>query len=80
MQVATQNYHTAKEAVDLASKNLAANRTRFVAGVGTQLDVITAQNNLNQSKLSLLRAVVSHNQAIANLAKNTAISPTQNPQ
>jgi len=69
LQVSQENYKTATEALDFARQSLAANRTRFVAGVGTQLDVINAQTNLNQAQLSLLRATVSYNQAIANLKK-----------
>ncbi|NCQ89359.1 MAG: TolC family protein [Microcystis aeruginosa LG13-03] len=69
LQVSQANYSTAQEAVKFAEQSLGANRTRFLAGVGTQLDVISAQNNLNQAKLSLLRATVSYNQAIANLRR-----------
>lgn len=69
LQVSQENYKTAMEALDFARQSLVANRTRFVAGVGTQLDVINAQTNLNQAQLNLLRAMVSYNQAIANLRK-----------
>jgi len=69
LQVSQANYGTAQDAVKFAQQSLEANRTRFLAGIGTQLDVITAQNNLNQAKLSLLRATVSYNQSIANLRR-----------
>lgn len=71
LQVNQENYKTALEAVNLAQQSLEANRLRFRAGVGTQLDVISAETNLNQARLNLLRAIFSYNQAIASLKKAT---------
>jgi len=66
-QINKTNFATAQEGVRLAQQSLNANRTRYNAGVGTELDVITAIQSLNQSRLLLLTATTSYNKAIAAL-------------
>jgi outer membrane protein TolC len=66
----------AREALDIA-------QFRFQSGVGTQLDVITAQTDLIRAESNRLRAVLNHNRALAALQRATSNPPatptTKNP-
>jgi outer membrane factor, OMF family len=56
----------AEEALRLA-------RLRFRAGVGTQTDVISAEDALTQAKVNLLQAVITYNQSLAELRRAVGI-------
>jgi len=50
---------------ELSEESLAAEVTRFNAGVATNYEVVTAQDDLTVARLSELRAVINHVNAVA---------------
>lgn len=62
IQTATAALKEAIEALDIA-------QFRFQSGVGTQLDVITAQTDLIRAESNKLRAVLNYNRALAALQR-----------
>lgn len=70
IQTATAALKEAREALDIA-------QFRFQSGVGTQLDVITAQTDLIRAESNRLRAVLSYNRALAALQRATSNSPAK---
>ncbi len=62
IQTATAALKEALEALDIA-------QFRFQSGVGTQLDVITAQTDLIRAESNKLRAVLNYNRALAALQR-----------
>jgi outer membrane protein TolC len=50
---------------ELAEESAAAEATRFTAGVATNFEVVTAQDALTSARLSELRALIDHVNAIA---------------
>ena len=65
IQTATAALKEAHEALDIA-------QFRFQSGVGTQLDVITAQTDLIRAESNRLRAVLNFNRALAALQRATS--------
>jgi OMF family outer membrane factor len=64
-----QNIETARLAVNQASEALRLARLRFFAGVGTQTEVIDAENDLTAAQGSLVRAVIDYNRSLATLTR-----------
>ncbi len=56
-----------------AEESLRLARLRFRAGVGTQTDVISAEDALTQAKVNLLQAVITYNQSLAELCRAVGI-------
>lgn len=54
-------------------------RTRFEAGVGTQLDVIAAENDLTRAEVNRLRAILNYNRALAALQRAVSNLPDSKP-
>jgi outer membrane protein TolC len=77
IQTATAALKEAREALDIA-------QFRFQSGVGTQLDVITAQTDLIRAESNRLRSVLNYNRALAALQRAvsqvTSPSPSQKPK
>ncbi len=75
LQSNLQNVQTSTLALDQAKESLRLSRIKFQAGVGTQTDVISAENALTQAEGNRVTAIVNYNLALANLQRS-AISRT----
>jgi outer membrane protein TolC len=69
LQTSRKNIQTATFATELARENLPLARLRFQAGVGTQLDVISAENDLTIADSRRVRAILDYNRALAELER-----------
>ncbi len=70
-----QNISTARLALEQAREALRLARLRFEAGVGTQLEVITAQSALTEAEVNLVRAILGYNRALAALERAVSNLP-----
>lgn len=64
-----ENIQTANTALEQANEALRLARLRFQAGVGTQTDVINAQNQLIQAQGNRVTAILSYNRALATIQR-----------
>lgn len=64
-----KNVETSKAALSQATEALRLARLRFQAGVGTQTDVIAAENDLTREEGNRVRAIIEYNRALANLQR-----------
>ena len=69
LQANQANIPTANLAVKQATEALDLANLRFNAGVGTQLDVLSATRELTQAQGNLVRAVLDYNRALARLER-----------
>lgn len=69
LQSNLENIQTANTALEQAREALRLARLRFQAGVGTQTDVINAQNRLTQSEGNRVRAILNYNRALATIQR-----------
>lgn len=69
------NIETARLAVTQAAEALRLARLRFQAGVGTQTEVIDAENDFIEAQGNLVRAVIDYNRSLATLTR--AVSNVQ---
>ncbi|MEA5571525.1 TolC family protein [Calothrix sp. UHCC 0171] len=72
-----ENVQTATTALEQAKEALRLARLRFQAGVGTQTDVIAAENDLTQSEGNRIRAILDYNRALADIQRAVTIRGTQ---
>ncbi|WP_413267177.1 TolC family protein [Floridanema flaviceps] len=70
-----QNIQTARLAVTQAAEALRLARLRFQAGVGTQTEVIDAENSLTEAQGNLVRAVIDYNRSLATLTRSVSNIP-----
>ncbi len=70
MLTATLRTDATGTAVTSAEEALRLARLRFQAGVGTQLEVITADRDLTQARVNRLTATVDFNRAVASLRRS----------
>jgi outer membrane protein TolC len=80
LQANTRSIQTATAALKEAQNALDIIQFRFQQGIGTQLDVITAQNDLTRADVNRLRAVLNYNRALAALQRavsNLTANPSQ---
>ena len=63
------NIQTASAALEQAREALRLARLRFQAGVGTQTDVISAENDLTQAEGNRVTAILDYNRALASLTR-----------
>lgn len=70
-----ENIQTASVALEQAREALRLARLRFQAGVGTQTDVINAENDLTNAEGNRVTAILDYNRALASLQR--AISTGQ---
>ncbi|MFO5493805.1 MAG: TolC family protein, partial [Cuspidothrix sp.] len=64
-----ENVQTSNVALEQAKESLRLARLRFQAGVGTQTDVINAENDLTQSEANRLKAIIDYNRALTELQR-----------
>lgn len=75
LQSNLENIQTASVALEQAREALRLARLRFQAGVGTQTDVINAENDLTNAEGNRVTAILDYNRALASLQR--AISTGQ---
>lgn len=75
LQSNLENIQTASVALEQAREALRLARLRFQAGVGTQTDVINAENDLTNAEGNRVTAILDYNRALASLQR--AISSGQ---
>jgi outer membrane protein TolC len=68
LRTAAVQVRAAEESVTLAQRELEMARDRFRAGVGDNLEVITAQTSLANARVAQVTALAQHNAARLNLA------------
>lgn len=64
-----ENVQTSNAALEQAKESLRLARLRFQAGVGTQTDVINAENELTRSEGNHIRAILNYNRALTELQR-----------
>lgn len=64
-----ENVQTSKVALEQAKESLRLARLRFQAGVGTQTDVINAENDLTRSEGNHIKAMLDYNRALTELQR-----------
>ncbi|ARV59674.1 transporter [Nostocales cyanobacterium HT-58-2] len=69
LQSNLENVQTANAAVEQSREALRLARLRFQAGVGTQTEVIDAENDLTRSEGQRIQAILNYNRALANLQR-----------
>ena len=70
LQSNLENVQTSQAALDQARESLRLARLRFQAGVGTQLEVLDAENALTRAEGNRINAILDYNRALANLQRN----------
>jgi len=63
------NIDTARTALEQTREALRLAQRRFDAGVGDQLEVLTAQRELTEAQVNLLEAVLGYNRSLVNLER-----------
>ena len=71
LQANARSIQTAATALKQARENLEVARLRFDAGVGTQLEIIVAENDLTRAEVNRLRAILNYNRALIALQQAT---------
>lgn len=69
LQSSLENIQTASVALEQATEALRLARLRFQAGVGTQTEVIDAENDLTTAEGDRVRAILDYNRALATLQR-----------
>ena len=69
LQANAKNIQTAELALKQAQESLEIARLRLTAGVGTQLDVSTAETDLTKADSNRIRAILNYNRALASLQR-----------
>ncbi|TVP61599.1 MAG: TolC family protein [Nodularia sp. (in: Bacteria)] len=69
LQSNLDNIQTSSVALNQAREALSLARLRFEAGVGTQTDVIFAENDLTRAEGNRVTAILDYNRALANLQR-----------
>jgi outer membrane protein TolC len=69
LQANARSIQTASAALQQAQEGLEIARVRFQGGVGTQLDVIAAENDLTRADVNRLNAILNYNRALATLQR-----------
>ncbi len=64
-----ENVQTSQAALDQARESLRLARLRFQAGVGTQLEVLDAENALTRAEGNRITAILDYNRALATLQR-----------
>ncbi|KAF3890342.1 MULTISPECIES: TolC family protein [Nostocales] len=70
LQANLENVQTATAAVDQSREALRLARLRFQAGVGTQTEVIDAENDLTRSEGQRVEAILDYNRSLARLQRS----------
>jgi outer membrane protein TolC len=72
LQSSLENIQTASAALEQATEALRLARLRFQAGVGTQTEVIDAENDLTRAEGDRVRAILDYNRALATLQREVS--------
>jgi outer membrane protein TolC len=70
LQSNLDNVQTSTVALEQAREALRIARLRFQAGVGTQTEVIAAENDLTRAEGNRISAILAYNRALANLQRS----------
>ncbi|MBG1240609.1 TolC family protein [Nostoc sp. NZL] len=70
LQANLNNVQTSSVALNQAREALNLARLRFQAGVGTQTEVISAENDLTRAEGNRVTAILDYNRALANLQRS----------
>ncbi len=70
LQSNLNNVQTSSVALNQAREALNLARLRFQAGVGTQTEVISAENDLTRAEGNRVTAILDYNRALANLQRS----------
>jgi outer membrane protein TolC len=73
LQSNLENVQTSSVALNQAREALNLARLRFEAGVGTQTDVIFAENDLTRAEGNRVTAILNYNRALANLQRSVTL-------
>jgi outer membrane protein TolC len=73
LQSNLDNIQTSTVGLDQAREALRLARLRFEAGVGTQTDVIFAENDLTRAEGNRVTAILNYNRALANLQRTVSL-------
>jgi len=82
-QANLNNVQTANTALEQARESLRLARLRFQAGVGTQTDVINAENELTRAEGNRVTAILDYNRALVDLQRavtSRALTSSSNSQ
>ncbi|BAZ27825.1 outer membrane efflux protein [Cylindrospermum sp. NIES-4074] len=79
LQSNLDNVQTATLALEQAREALNIARLRFQAGVGTQTEVISAENDLRRAEGNRVTAILNYNRALANLRRSVTSRSTITP-
>jgi outer membrane protein TolC len=77
LQSNLENVQTANTALEQAREALRLARLRFQAGVGTQTDVISAENDLTLSEGNRIQAILNYNRALAAIQRAVTMRGTR---
>jgi outer membrane protein TolC len=78
-QQATELAEASKKVVEQAEESVRLANARFSAGTATQLDVLTAQNDLTTARLNQLQAYYGYNVAVANARRAMGLTDELRP-
>jgi OMF family outer membrane factor len=70
LRTSLDQVQTANIALEQAREALRLARLRFQAGVGTQTDVIAAENDLTRAEGNSVQAILDYNRALATLQRS----------
>lgn len=79
LQSSLENIQTASVALEQAAEALRLARLRFQAGVGTQTEVIDAENDLTRAEGDRVRAILDYNRALATIQREVSNLATAAP-
>ncbi|WP_414527482.1 TolC family protein [Nodularia chucula] len=74
LQSNLDNIQTSTVGLEQAREALRLSRLRFGAGVGTQTDVIFAENDLTRAEGNRITAILNYNRALANLQRSVTLT------
>jgi outer membrane protein TolC len=77
LQSNLENVQTTAAAVEQAQEALRLARLRFQSGIGTQTDVISAENDLTRAEGNRVTAVLDYNRAYANLQRAISLGESK---
>lgn len=72
-----ENVQTSSLALEQARESLRIARLRYNAGVGTQTEVISAENDLTQAEGNRVTSILDYNRALANLQRSVTSRGSQ---
>lgn len=79
LQANFKNISAASNTVNQAQESLRLARLRFQAGIGTQLEISTAETDLTQAQGNLLSAILDYNRALALIQRATSYQQALEP-